>query len=148
MRRGLFLIFYKGKSAFSVPYFVIISFWSMYFKIFVLVLGFLTACFWYLSSSYYIKKRLICEEEENLIWRIYLDGPDSVNKSYQIWTDHVWTDIRWTDSSTRTDHLNEPVVDRAFVEESKVDGPRVDGPKKPRGTRLIIMWTPKNPKWK
>ena len=32
------------------------------------------------------------------------------------------------------------------MEEPKVDGPRVDGPKKPRGTQLIIMWTPKNPK--
>ena len=49
-------------------------------------------------------------------------------------------DIRWTDSSTRTDYLNEPIVDKAFMEE-----PKVDGPKKPRGTRLIIMWTPKNP---
>ena len=50
-------------------------------------------------------------------------------------------DIRWTDSSTRTDYLNEPIVDKAFMEE-----PKVDGPKKPRGTQLIIMWTPKNPK--
>ena len=143
MRRGLFLIFYKGKNAFSIPYFVIISLWSMHFKIFVLVLGFLTTCFWYLSSSYYIKKRLICEEEENLRWRIYLDGSDGVKKSCQILTDHVWTDIRWTDSSRRTNCLNEPVVDGAFV-----DKPRVDGPKKPRGVRLIIMWSPKNPKWK
>ena len=50
------------------------------------------------------------------------------------------------DSSTRTDYLNEPVVDKAFMEEPKVDEPRVDGPKKPCGTQLIIMWTPKNPK--
>ena len=50
------------------------------------------------------------------------------------------------DSSRRTDYLNEPVVDEAFVDEPKVDGPWVDGPKKPRGTRLIIMWSPRNPK--
>ena len=45
------------------------------------------------------------------------------------------------DSSTRIGYLNEPVVDKAFMEE-----PKVDRPKKPGGTRLIIIWTPKNPK--
>ena len=74
------------------------------------------------------------EEGENLRWRIYLDGSDNVNKSYQILTDHVWTNIRWTDSSRRTNCLNEPVVDGAFV-----DKPRVDGLKKPHGARLIII---------
>ena len=48
------------------------------------------------------------------------------------------------DSYRRTDCLNEPVVDGAFVDEPMVDGPRVDGSKKPRGTRLIIMWSPRN----
>ena len=45
------------------------------------------------------------------------------------------------------DCLNEPVVNEAFVDELRVDRLRVDGQKKkPRGTRLIIMWSPRNPK--
>ena len=55
-------------------------------------------------------------------------------------------DIRWTNSYRRTDYLNEPVVDEAFMGEPRVDGPRVNGPKKPRGTQLIIMWSPRNSK--
>ena len=45
-------------------------------------------------------------------------------------------DTRRTGCST-----NEPIMDGSLVE-----GPRVDGPKKPRGTQLIIMWSPRNPK--
>ena len=53
-------------------------------------------------------------------------------------------DTMWTDSFRRMDYsTNEPVVDGSLV-----DGPRVDGPKKPHGTQLIIMWSPRNPKWK
>ena len=57
------------------------------------------------------------KEGENLKWRIYSDGSNGVNKSYQI-----WTNIRWTYSYRRTDCLNEPVVDEAFVDEPRVDG--------------------------
>ena len=55
-------------------------------------------------------------------------------------------DIRWMDSSRRTDCLNELVVDGAFVDEPRVDEPWVDEPKKPRGARLIIMWSLRNTK--
>ena len=51
-------------------------------------------------------------------------------------------DTRWTDSFRRTDcSAIEPMVDR-----STVDGPRMDKPKKPYGTQLIIIWSPRNPK--
>ena len=46
-----------------------------------------------------------------------------------------------TDSYRMTDYLNKLVVDGAFVGK-----PRVDGPKKSRGTQLVIMWSPRNPK--
>ena len=46
-----------------------------------------------------------------------------------------------TDSYRRTNYLNKPVVYRAFVGE-----PRMDEPKKSRGTQLVIMWSPRNPK--
>ena len=94
--------------------------WKMHIKgeIQILRFGAYLVCVW-----------IPLEEGENLRWRIYLDGSDEANKSYQIWTDHVWTDIRWMDSSRMMDCLNEPIVDESFVDEPRVDEPRVDGPK-------------------
>ena len=53
-------------------------------------------------------------------------------------------DIMWTDSFKR--------MDRSTIEQRWTDPLWMDlgwmDQKRPRGTQLIIMWSPRNPKWK